>query len=208
LRGDLDAILLRALAPEPAARYADAGAFAADLNRYLTALPVEARRGGLFYRSGKFARRNRLIAAALALLAFIVAGSGAVVVEQNLQAARARAQAQTRLADMQRLTDSLLVQLSADLERLPGAEPVQAVVLQQISMTLGSMAQEAGSERQFRENLAQEYLLLARLLERHPQHGLTAASEAKRGLAVLQPLLAAQPSARARQLEAGLHNIR
>ncbi|MDR3791822.1 MAG: hypothetical protein P4L03_00445 [Terracidiphilus sp.] len=90
---------------------------------------------------------------------------------------------------------------------LPGAEPVQAVVLQQISGTLGSMAQEAGSERQFRENLAQEYLLLAQLLEQHLQHGLTAVSEAKRGLAVLQPQLAAQPSARASQLETELRNV-
>ncbi len=42
LEGDLDAIVLKALAKEPARRYRDAEAFAADLGRYLEGMPVEA----------------------------------------------------------------------------------------------------------------------------------------------------------------------
>jgi len=208
LRGDLDAILLRALDAEPEARYPDAGAFAADLRNALSFRPVAARHGGALYRTLRFARRNPLLASAITLLALIAAGSGAVVVEQNLQAARARTQAEARLADTQRLTDSMLVQLSAELDRLQGTDAVQALLAANISTTLDRMAEEAGSNREFRENLAQEYLLLARLLERHPQPALTANNAAKRGLAVLEPLLAKQPSARARQLDADLHGVR
>jgi serine/threonine protein kinase len=208
LIGDLDAILLRATAAEPAARYSDAGALAADLHNALSFRPVLARNGGAVYRTLRFARRNRLVAAVVLLLVLILAGSSAVVVQQNLQAARARAQAQTRLADMQRLTDSLLVQLSAELDRLQGADEVQSLLAQNISSTLDQMANEAGSDQTFRQNLAQEYLLLARLLERHPQAKLTAASAATRGLAVLEPLLREQPSDHVHQLQADLDAVR
>jgi serine/threonine protein kinase len=43
LRGDLDAIVLKALAPQPADRYASASALADDLQAYLRGEPVEAR---------------------------------------------------------------------------------------------------------------------------------------------------------------------
>jgi serine/threonine-protein kinase len=42
LRGDLDAIVLKALAKQPAARYGSAAAFAGDVQRYLRGDPVEA----------------------------------------------------------------------------------------------------------------------------------------------------------------------
>ncbi len=58
LRGDLDTIVLKALAKEPERRYASAEALAADLRRHLDGLPVEARPATLRYRAGRFARRH------------------------------------------------------------------------------------------------------------------------------------------------------
>jgi len=208
LRGDLDAILGRALATDAASGYPDAGALAGDLRNYLARLPVEAREGGFFYRIYRFAQRNRLVAGALLLLALIVAGSTAVVVRQSIQARRARLQAEARLADMQRLTDSLLGQLSGELARLPGSEPVQALLLQNISNTLDQMGSQAGTDPAFRQNLAREYLLLARLLQQQPQPGLTPQQAAARGLEVLAPLLAANPSPGVRLLESQLRGLR
>jgi len=75
LRGDLDAILLKALRKEPGERYASAAEFAADLERHLEGRPVLARRGSLFYRAGRAARRQRLLLLNLALTAFLVAGA-------------------------------------------------------------------------------------------------------------------------------------
>ncbi|MDX1502499.1 MAG: protein kinase [Thermoanaerobaculia bacterium] len=51
LRGDLDAIVMKALRKEPEERYADAGALGLDLERYLAGRPVEARRGSLRYKA-------------------------------------------------------------------------------------------------------------------------------------------------------------
>jgi serine/threonine-protein kinase len=70
LGADLDAICLRALRKAPLDRYRTVEDFAADLRRHLAGLPVEARRGGVRYRAGRFVARHggRLgTAAALAL---------------------------------------------------------------------------------------------------------------------------------------------
>jgi eukaryotic-like serine/threonine-protein kinase len=53
LRGDLDAIVLKALAKAPSDRYGSAAAFAEDLQRYLSGQPVEARPDHLAYRFSK-----------------------------------------------------------------------------------------------------------------------------------------------------------
>jgi serine/threonine protein kinase/TolB-like protein/Tfp pilus assembly protein PilF len=77
LRGDLDIIVLKALAKEPSARYASAADLKDDLNRYLDGKPVTAQRTRLGYRAIKFLRRNRMAvavisAAACAVLAMAV----------------------------------------------------------------------------------------------------------------------------------------
>lgn len=57
-RGDLANILGKALKAEPAARYASATAFAADLRHYLHHEPITARPDSLRYRASKFLRRR------------------------------------------------------------------------------------------------------------------------------------------------------
>lgn len=57
-RGDLDAILSRALAPEPQARYESASAMGEDLQRWLSRRPVHARPLNWSYRARRFVARN------------------------------------------------------------------------------------------------------------------------------------------------------
>jgi serine/threonine protein kinase/tetratricopeptide (TPR) repeat protein len=59
LRGDLDAIALKALSKEPERRYLSAGAFSDDVGRYLGGKSVTARRTTLLYRTTKFVARHR-----------------------------------------------------------------------------------------------------------------------------------------------------
>ena len=69
LAGDLDAIVMRALHPEPARRYPSAERLADDLSRWLAGEPVSARRGRMRERAGRWLRRRRApVAAAAALL--------------------------------------------------------------------------------------------------------------------------------------------
>ncbi len=71
---DIDAIVLKALRREAAQRYASVGEFADDLRRYLAALPVLARRGQWWYRTQRFAWRNRWPLAAAAILIAVASG--------------------------------------------------------------------------------------------------------------------------------------
>jgi hypothetical protein len=65
LRGDLDAILARALHTNRHERYATAAELRAELERYLERKPVEARPRTLAYRGHKFLARHRLVALCL-----------------------------------------------------------------------------------------------------------------------------------------------
>jgi eukaryotic-like serine/threonine-protein kinase len=57
IAGDLDAIALKALAADPALRYPDAAAMAADLRRYLERRPVAARPPSWGYKAARFFQR-------------------------------------------------------------------------------------------------------------------------------------------------------
>jgi serine/threonine-protein kinase len=72
LRGDLDAIVMKALRKEPERRYESVAAMFDDVQRYRHARPVLARPDSAGYRIGKFVRRHRvgvtMAVAAVALL--------------------------------------------------------------------------------------------------------------------------------------------
>jgi serine/threonine protein kinase/tetratricopeptide (TPR) repeat protein len=59
LRGDLDTILMRALAKVPGERYSSVETLAADIRRYLRGLPIQARPPRLGYRLHKYLLRHR-----------------------------------------------------------------------------------------------------------------------------------------------------
>ncbi len=74
LAGDLDAVVLKALAKEAPHRYASAEQLASDLGRYRQGLPVIARGQAWRYRAGKFLLRHRLAVAAASLVAVLTLG--------------------------------------------------------------------------------------------------------------------------------------
>lgn len=74
LRGDLDAIVITALARDTAERYGRIEELAEDIRRYLDGRPVAARAASLGYRIGKFTRRYAWpLAAAASVVVFSVA---------------------------------------------------------------------------------------------------------------------------------------
>jgi serine/threonine-protein kinase len=96
LRGDLDAIVLKAMATEPSQRYGSAWALSEDLLSFLEVRPVTARGGGVGYVLRKFVRRHRtLVGAAVALLTTLSVGVVSVL------ALAERASTQRDLAELE-----------------------------------------------------------------------------------------------------------
>ncbi|NOT35039.1 MAG: serine/threonine protein kinase, partial [Candidatus Eisenbacteria bacterium] len=110
LRGDLDAIVLTALHHDPARRYRSADQLAADIDRFLRGLPIEARPDSARYRIAKFVRRHRLPVAAATALALTLAAFAAVA---TLQARRIALERDHARAEETRATRvlSMLVEL-------------------------------------------------------------------------------------------------
>ncbi|MBS0276804.1 MAG: serine/threonine protein kinase [Proteobacteria bacterium] len=89
---DVDRILQKATAKEPARRYGSANEFADDLERFLNGFPVLARPASWTYRARKFASRHRAGVAAAALFVTLIAGFG---IAMAFLAQRARNEAAT-----------------------------------------------------------------------------------------------------------------
>ena len=80
LRGDLDAIVARALAKASGERYVTVDAMADDLERHLRGEPVHARPDSAWYRAERWVRRHKLeTVVALAVVVAVPAGAAAQV---------------------------------------------------------------------------------------------------------------------------------
>lgn len=93
LQGDLDTIILRALAARPERRYPTAAEFANDVQRYLDGEPIRARPDSSWYRMRKFTARHRTVVAiaASAIIALVIGLLVALVQAERANTERDRA---------------------------------------------------------------------------------------------------------------------
>ncbi len=89
-RGDVETIVAKALEKEKERRYQSPAELAADVRHYLADEPIVARPASTFYQLRKFARRNKTIVSAAAL---VFAALSAGVIIATWQAVQARAEA-------------------------------------------------------------------------------------------------------------------
>ncbi len=108
LRGDLDAVILKALRKDPRARYASVADLAEDIKRVLDHEPVSARADDRAYRWRRRARRYAvpLLIGAVTLLSVI--GYAATVSRQNQRIAAALAEARVERAKAEQVTRFLM----------------------------------------------------------------------------------------------------
>lgn len=115
LRGDLDNIVMTALAKDPSRRYNSVGDMAEDLRRHREHRPVRARAATRRYRLGKFLRRYRAgVATAASVFLLVLAGlviitwqAQSLVAERNkaLASAERNARLTEVVTDMVRISD-------------------------------------------------------------------------------------------------------
>src|SRR5207245_4684603 len=95
----MQSICLKAMAKEPARRYATARDLADDLRRFLNGEPIHARPVGRLERGWRWARRRPAVAGLLATLVCVIAASLAGLTALWLQAEEGRKQAEDARAE-------------------------------------------------------------------------------------------------------------
>jgi len=108
LRGDLDAIVLKAIHKDPEQRYGSVEAFADDLRRYLSEYPVRARRPTAGYRLRRFARRHVWPLAAAASIVLLASGYLVTLTLSQRRIRRALAEATAGTHRAEQVTDFML----------------------------------------------------------------------------------------------------
>lgn len=156
LKGDLSAIVLKALQQEAGSRYESVRQFATDIGDFLDGRPVLARPQTVFYRAGKFIRRRWLPVAAAAV--FVLGLSGATFV-----AFRQARIAQTRYSDLRSLTTSLLFELKDAINDVPGSTPAQKILVTRVVGSLDTLARQSAHDPRLQLDLAEGYRQLGEL---------------------------------------------
>lgn len=99
-RGDVETIVMKAIAAEPAQRYGSAAELASDIERFLAGEAIAARPPTPGYLIGLFVRRHKLVSGlAVALVAAVIAGA-LVSLRFALAEREARQQTEARAAEL------------------------------------------------------------------------------------------------------------
>jgi eukaryotic-like serine/threonine-protein kinase len=124
---DLETIVSKSIARDPAMRYATAAAFAEDLRRFVEDRPIRARRVSSAERFARWCRRNKLLATSMGLaVAGLVAAAVSALLYAGQQGRLATAQklyaaAQSHRADEQAEANQRIAGLASNLEKESGA---------------------------------------------------------------------------------------
>jgi serine/threonine protein kinase len=139
LRGDLDAIVAKALEKSPADRYVSAEAFAGDIERYLAAEPIVARPRSFSYVARKFLRRNAWPLSLGAAVVLTLSAALGFAAWQWKDAERQRAMAVERLAlstAAEEFTSTVLIE---------NIQPGQSLTFEELIARSEQIAQDTGA---------------------------------------------------------------
>jgi serine/threonine-protein kinase len=158
LVGDVDNIVLKALAKRPEQRYASVEALALDLKRFLDGKPVLARPQSLGYRTRKYVQRHRWALGTGLLVTVVLSSALGIVAWQARQAVQEASRAQALqdfvvglfehaggsgdgTLDVRRLLDAGVERGSRELQRQPAARAELYGVIARLRLGLGDYPQ-------------------------------------------------------------------
>lgn len=199
LDGDLDSIVLKALAKNPEERYASAAQLADDIRRHLEGQPVTAVQSTWIYVARKFVRRNGLaVSAAAVVLLSLTAGIAGTLWQAHI-AREERRNADQRFNDARHLANYLLFDLYDSVGKVPGTMPVQAEMAGRTLEYLDRLAAIKSNDSGLRLELAQGYLRLSTIQGHKLGLGDSLGRTAKaietdrKALAIIEPLVREHP---------------
>jgi len=170
LRGDIDAIVMRAMSKEAAQRYDSAGELGGDVARFLSGEPVLARGPSATYVLRRLAARNKTVVAVSALALLAVVTTSAVALWQRHVARREQALAEQRFREVRQLANALIFKVHDAVAPLAGSTPVRRTIVDEALVYLERLERESGSnDVTLRLELAAAYRQIGGILG-DPQH--------------------------------------
>lgn len=158
IRGDLDSIVLKAIAPLRERRYASAQLLGDDVRNYLRRHPVLARQQSVAYRAGKLVRRNALASVAVFILALSLVSGIAATSWQAHIAEQQRESAVRRFNDIRSLALSLISEVNDSIAALPGTVSARRLIVVRALASLDALARDAHGDRGLQQDLAGAYI--------------------------------------------------
>jgi tetratricopeptide (TPR) repeat protein len=156
LRGDLDNILAKAVAREPARRYASVEQLGDDLQAYRTGFPVRARPATLAYRLRRSVSRHRLV--------FVVGGIlGAGLVAATAFSTWQAHVAQRRFEDLRTFAHAVVFDVNDALAPIPGTVAARKLVVETALRYLDRLSQERLWDPALRAELAAAYIRIGKV---------------------------------------------
>lgn len=193
---ELRAIVARATAAEPQARYPTVEAMAEDVERMGDGRPVAAVAGGARYHAAKFLRRHRLpvLAGSAALLALVAALALTLAAYRRAETARAAEAA--RFAELRSLAGFMLFDLDDRLRRVVGTVEARERLAARAQRYLAALADSPAASPELKREAARGFIALATSqgVPSEPNLGQTGAARANLARAVA--ILEVQPDAR------------
>jgi eukaryotic-like serine/threonine-protein kinase len=161
LKGDLDAIILHAMAKDPERRYASAEELGEELRRFLQGVPVSARGRNLGYRLSRFAGRHRVaLTGAVLLLVSLLVGLFTTIRQARISE-RERQRAERQFRDTRALANILLFQIHDLIRGLPGATKARETLVATALEYLERLSAERGADRGLAREVAAAYERIA-----------------------------------------------
>jgi eukaryotic-like serine/threonine-protein kinase len=157
LRGDLDAVVAKALRKDPAARYHSAEQMADDLFRHLERLPVAARRGATGYRLGRWLVRHRAVAAGALVANLALVAGLALALDQAHEARLQRQNAQQASAKVRSLANLAIFEVHDEIAKLPGSIEARKWLVEKALAYLSALEADAPADTALGLDLARSY---------------------------------------------------
>jgi tetratricopeptide (TPR) repeat protein len=197
LRGDVETIVLHALAKDRDRRYQSAIELAHDIERYLSRRPIRARPPSLVYSCKTFVKRNKLLVGAVAAV-FLALVFG--IFGTSWQAHRAvtqRDRAENMFNQVRELARTFMFDFHDRIEGLDGSLPARELLVDTALEYLDGLAQEAHDRPDLMREVAAAYERVGDIRGglRHEHVGDTegALANYRTAAAMRERLLAASP---------------
>jgi len=156
LRGDLDAIVLKALEKDRARRYGSAYHFAEDIGRYLRNEAVQAVAPSIGYRARKFAGRHKwALGAAAAFVGVLIAA----VIWMSI-ALRQQQRANANSAALREVVRKIIIERPAELARMPNRTALRGELMRDAEGALEVLSRDLRGDDALQSELANAYLAI------------------------------------------------